>query len=59
MVAILLLFIGSMSLTADHDIHIGVCDIKIEDTSVEVTIKTFIDDLQIAVGLEPGQPVIG
>lgn len=50
---ILALLAGS----AEHDIHVGVCDIRLNDEKVKVTIKTFIDDLQIAVGLEPGQPL--
>ena len=41
----------------DHDIHVSVCDIELSEHQVEVTVKTFIDDLQIAVGLEPGQEV--
>jgi len=40
-----------------HDIHVGICDIKMNKNAVEVTVKTFIDDLQIAVGLTPGQPL--
>lgn len=42
-------------LELDHDIHVSVCDIELKNSSIEVTVKTFIDDLQIAVGLEPGQ----
>lgn len=41
----------------DHDIHVSVCDIELKQASIEVTVKTFIDDLQIAVGLVPGEEV--
>ena len=40
---------------AYHDIHVSVCDIELEDKNIEVTLKTFLDDLQIAVGLTPGE----
>ena len=38
-----------------HDIHVSVCDINIEDNEVEIVLKTFLDDLQIALGLTPGE----
>lgn len=44
-------------LNFDHDIHVSVCDIELKKTSIEVTVKTFIDDLQVAVGLRPGEEV--
>jgi hypothetical protein len=36
-----------------HDIHVSVSDIVIKENAVEITIKTFLDDLQAAMGLEP------
>ncbi len=39
---------------AVHDIHISISEIEITDHQVELVLKTFIDDLQQAVGLEPG-----
>ncbi|MEL6122523.1 MAG: DUF6702 family protein, partial [Bacteroidota bacterium] len=40
---------------ADHDIHVSVTDIDLrDDATVEVVIKTYLDDLQTAVGLTPG-----
>ncbi len=41
--------------SAEHDIHVSVSDIEIKETRVEVTIKTFLDDLQFAIGLTPGE----
>ncbi len=38
----------------DHDIHVSVNEIAITDQGVELILKTFLDDLQIAVGLESG-----
>lgn len=38
-----------------HDIHVSVCDINVDGDRVEVVIKTFLDDLQLAVGLTPGE----
>ncbi len=40
---------------AMHDIHVSICDIDISDELIEVTLKTFLDDLQIAMGLVPGE----
>lgn len=40
-----------------HDIHVSVSDIIFKDNAVEITIKTYLDDLQIAIGLEPGAPL--
>jgi len=51
-----LLSLLSMS-DLDHDIHVSVCDIEVSQASIEVTLKTFIDDLQLAVGLQPGEDV--
>lgn len=43
------------SFEGDHDIHVSVTDIDIEqDGDVEITIKVFLDDLMNAVGLEAG-----
>ena len=41
----------------DHDIHISVNEIEINDNKLELVLKTFLDDLQIAVGLESGAEV--
>ena len=40
-----------------HDIHVSVCDIEIKEKSVQLTLKTFLDDLQLAVGLKPGEEI--
>ena len=42
-------------LSAEHDIHVSVCEIDIEDNGAEIVLKTFLDDLQIALDLEPGE----
>ena len=39
----------------EHDIHVSVCDVEIKEETIEITLKTFLDDLQLAVGLEPGE----
>lgn len=57
MVALFIYIISFIGSQPAHDIHVGICDIKVDDQAVEVAIKTFIDDLQIAVGLQPGQPL--
>ena len=41
----------------EHDIHVSVCDIDISGSKMEVVLKTFLDDLQLALNLEPGQPL--
>jgi len=38
----------------DHDIHISICEFDFRKSTPKLTIKTFLDDLQAAVGLEPG-----
>jgi hypothetical protein len=40
-----------------HDIHVSVCEIELQPNSMEMTLKTFLDDLQLAVGLKPGDQV--
>lgn len=40
-----------------HDIHVSVCEIDIQADQAEVLIKTFLDDLQIATGLIPGEEI--
>ena len=37
-----------------HDIHVSVNELEIHDDELELVLKTFLDDLQIAVGLESG-----
>ena len=39
----------------EHDIHVSVCDIEVEGSQIEITFKTFLDDLQLAMGLVPGE----
>ena len=39
----------------DHDIHVSICEVEVSKDKMELTLKTFLDDLQIAVGLVPGQ----
>ena len=46
-----------LSLSSDHDIHVSVLEIDLEEQKIELTLKTFLDDLQIAVGLTPGEEV--
>ena len=41
----------------EHDIHVSICEIEVLSQKVEITVKTFIDDLQLAVGLTPGEEV--
>ena len=54
----LLLVFNMFFLTpVEHDIHVSICEIDIENEAVEITIKTFLDDLQIAVGLTPGEAI--
>jgi hypothetical protein len=38
-----------------HDIHVSVSEIELSESTIEITIKTFIDDLQLALGLTPGE----
>lgn len=38
-----------------HDIHISVVEFDFYPNRIELTVKTFLDDLQLAVGLVPGQ----
>lgn len=53
----LLLFFTWSIFLAPHDIHVSVTDIDISGDKVEMTVKTFLDDLQLAVGLTGGQDV--
>ncbi len=57
MLTLLVFIYSTLGFETVHDIHVGICDIRVEESGMEVTIKTFIDDLQIAVGLTPGQPL--
>ncbi len=43
--------------TRAHELHVSVCDIEIKGGKIEITFKTFIDDLQLALGLTPGEEV--
>ena len=38
-----------------HDIHISVTEITVNQSSIEVVSKIFLDDLQAAMGLVPGE----
>lgn len=38
-----------------HDIHLSMCDIESKKDRLEVTLKVFLDDLQVSMGLTPGQ----
>ena len=38
-----------------HDIHVSIGEIEVKEERIELVLKTFIDDLQIAVGLTPGE----
>ena len=38
-----------------HDIHVSVCEIDLKQEEGELLLKTFLDDLQIAIGLVPGE----
>lgn len=42
---------------SEHDIHVSICEIEIKEEKVEILLKTFLDDLQLAVGLTPGEEV--
>ena len=48
------LFTNFAASLSAHDIHVSVSDIIFKDKTVEITIKTYLDDLQLAMGLEPG-----
>ncbi len=52
---LLMLFFGLSQGLSAHDFHVCVVDIDIQDNGIEITIKTFLDDLQEAIGLKPGQ----
>ena len=50
-----MLFIFFLAISGDfHDIHVSITEIEIMENKVEITVKTFLDDLQLAVGLVPG-----
>ena len=55
--AFILTLMMVMGSWGDHDIHVSVCDIveKSEDSSVEVSLRIFYDDLLNAVGLTIGE----
>lgn len=58
MATIYLLFLLHLLPYSDvHDIHVSVADIEIEDQTIEITMKTFLDDLQLAMGLTPGEEI--
>lgn len=39
-----------------HDIHLSVCELtKTENDKIEIKLKIFYDDLQLAMGLIPGE----
>ena len=40
-----------------HDIHVSVWEVNLVEDKVEITLKTFLDDLQLAVGLRPGEEI--
>ncbi len=42
---------------SEHDIHLSICDIEIKEDHISLTLKTFLDDLQLAVGLVPGAEI--
>ncbi len=54
MVTVILYVILSLSAPPLHDIHVSVTEIIPTDNHLNVTVKIFFDDLQIALGLEPG-----
>ena len=54
-ILIILLLTNSIPSLFAHDIHVSVSDIKLQDNAIEITIKTFLDDLQVAMGLVPGE----
>ncbi len=47
----------SLSFIEAHDIHVSVNEIEINDNKLELVLKTFLDDLQIAVGLKSGTEI--
>ncbi len=50
------LFLLNHTINVDHDIHVSVTDIEItQDGKISVTSKIFFDDLQLAMGLQPGE----
>lgn len=51
---ILTMLILSFSPVSEHDIHVSICEIDVLEDRLELTLKTFLDDLQLAVGLTPG-----
>lgn len=54
---IFLLFALSLSANTPvvHDIHVSICEIDMRKETVKLIIKTYLDDLQLAMGLSPGE----
>lgn len=50
-------FVSFWAMGICHDIHVSVSDIELKDNRIEITIKTYLDDLQLAMGLIPGEPL--
>jgi hypothetical protein len=57
MMQIIMYIIGLMGLsfTYFHDIHVSVSEVDLSTNKAEMIVKTYIDDLQKAVGLEGGE----
>ena len=52
-----LFWLSTSEVDNEHDIHVSVCEVDISGKRMEVVLKTFLDDLQISLKLEPGQDV--
>lgn len=53
-----ILFLYSFSAVSfDHDIHVSVGEVEVNKDGVEVVVKTYLDDLQKAMGLEAGAEI--
>lgn len=52
-----LLFALSLSANTPviHDIHVSICEIDLRKETAKLTMKTYLDDLQLAMGLSPGE----
>lgn len=51
---ILILAFAHLAAPAEHDIHVSVGDVEVRADGIELVVKTYLDDIQKAMGLEPG-----
>jgi hypothetical protein len=51
---LLLLIFSSHAVGYDHDIHVSVGEVQVTKDGIELVVKTYLDDIQKAMGLEAG-----